>query len=243
MLNPFVEKLARCGQLSETEKQILGRVTATVSDVKPHTDLILEGDRPSTVHVLMAGFAYRYKILADGARQIVAYMVPGDLCNPHIFILKRMDHTIATLSACKVAELSAADILRMTDHHPGIARALWWSTLVDESISREWISNIGRRRAVERVAHLLCEMVLRLRIVGLVENDRFELPVTQVELADTVAVTNVHMNRVINSLRHLGLITLHGKNVTIIDLEKLQNLAGFTPDYLHLNGTLLRTLP
>ena len=242
MENPLIQKLSRFVALSASEKGALSDLTETVVSVRAHTNLVNEGEKPTTVRVLMDGFACRYKNLPDGGRQIVAFILPGDICNPHVLILKKMDHSIATMAACNIAELSADDILKLTDGHPAIARALWWSNLVDEGISREWITNIGRRRSLRRAAHLLCEMLVRLRIVGLVNEGHFEMPLTQIELADTVSISQVHMNRVLNELRNLGLITLHGKKVTILNVGALEELAGFNPDYLHLSGALLNSL-
>jgi CRP-like cAMP-binding protein len=238
VLNPLIQKLERFVPLSEADKLALTNATANTKTVNAHIDLIREGDRPSAVRVIMEGFAYRYKLLPNGGRQIVAYIVPGDICNAHVFILKRMDHAIATLSPCKIAELSGRDVLRITSEHPTITQALWWSTLVDEAVSREWITNIGRRSATVRIAHLLCEIYVRLSTVGLVENGKFELPITQIELADTVSITNIHANRVLNTLRRLNLIAMRGKYVKIIDLDALKVMADFSAHYLHLNGLL-----
>lgn len=184
------------------------------------------------MNLILEGFACRYKMLPDGTRQIVAYLVLGDFCDLHVFILKVMDHTIATLSRCTVVKISRAPILELMER-PAIARAFWWPALVDEATLREWLVNVGARTAEQRIAHLRCELLL-LQTVGLTNGDTYELPITQAELADTVGLTSVHVNRVLQRLRRDGLITLKGKNLVIPDLERLKAFSGFNPNYLHL---------
>jgi CRP-like cAMP-binding protein len=163
----------------------------------------------------------------------MAYLLPGDFCDLYVFILKAMDHGIATLSRCKVVAIPRHRTLELTER-PAIARAFWWAALVDEATLREWLVNIGRRSAEHRVAHLLCELLLRLRVVGLANGDRFELPLTQGALADTMGLSEVHMNRVLQSLRSAGLITLGNRTLVILDVERLMALSDFNPNYLHL---------
>ena len=173
------------------------------------------------------------QVLADGKRQIMAYLVPGDFCDLHVFILKEMDHSIATLSRCSVVKIPRQRILELTER-PAIARAFWWAALVDEATLREWLVNIGARPAEQRVAHLLCELLVRLRVVGLADGGRYELPLTQKELGDTTGLSNVHVNRVLRRLRGEGLITFKDKHLVILDVERLKAFSGFTPNYLHL---------
>ena len=163
----------------------------------------------------------------------MAFLIPGDLCDVHVALLKQMDHSIGALSACKVAFIPARAISDIIEEHRGLANALWWATLVDEAISREWLVNIGRREAEHRVAHLICEMMLRSRAVGLTDDDSFDLPLTQEELADTVGTSHVHMNRTLQKLRGDGWITTNGKNVLVNDLPALMEFSGFDPTYLH----------
>jgi CRP-like cAMP-binding protein len=162
-------------------------------------------------------------------------LVPGDFCDLHVFILKEMDHSIATLSRCTVVKIPRQCILELTER-PAIARALWWAALVDEATLREWLVNIGARPAEQRLAHLLCELLSRLRVVGLADGGQYELPVTQQELGDTTGMSNVHVNRVLQRLRRDGLITLKDKNLVILDVNRLNAFSGFTPNYLHLDG-------
>jgi CRP-like cAMP-binding protein len=235
MPNALVRKLESFAQLSEADKRVLNDVIQrNAREVGPRTDLIREGDKPEGVHLILEGFACRYKILPDGTRQIMAYMIPGDFCDLHIFILREMDHSVATLSHCREVEIPRATIIELTEDHPRIARAFWWATLVDEAILRQWLISLGRRDAGKRLAHLICELLLRLQLVGLVSGYTFELPLTQEELADTLGMSGVHLNRMLQDLRRSGMIELQDHSLVVLDRVRLQEYAGFDPNYLHL---------
>jgi CRP-like cAMP-binding protein len=234
MMNLLTRKLEAFGPLPDADKRLLDEVIQPAQPVRARTALTREGDAPRHVNLILEGFACRYKTIPDGTRQIMAYLVPGDFCDLHVFILKAMDHTIATLSPCTVVKIPRDRILKLLDR-PALARAFWWAALVDEATLREWLVNIGARSADQRVAHLLCELLLRLEAVGLTNGDTYELPITQTELGDTVGLTSVHVNRVLQRLRGDGLITLKGKKLVILDVERLKAFSGFTPDYLHLS--------
>jgi CRP-like cAMP-binding protein len=235
MMNVLTRKLEAFGPLPDADKLLLDEVIRPARAVGPRVDLIREGEAPSDVNLILEGFACRYKMIPDGTRQIMAYLVPGDFCDLHVFILKAMDHTIATLSPCTVVKIPRAQILELMER-PAIARAFWWAALVDEATLREWLVNIGARKAEHRVAHLLCELLLRLEAVGLTNGDTYELPVTQAELADTVGLTSVHVNRLLQRLRRDGVIALKGKHLVILDVARLKAVSGFNPNYLHLSS-------
>lgn len=231
--NPLVRKMRAFARFSDDDLRTLDDLVVSVRDVEARTDLIQEGDKPSDVYLVMEGFACRYKVLPGGKRHIMAYLVPGDFCDLHVFILNEMDHSLATLSPCRIVDIPRTRILELIER-PAIARAFWVAALVDEATLREWLVNIGSRPAEERIAHLLCELHLRLKAVGLANGDRYELPLTQNDLADTMGMSGVHMNRVLQHLRADGLIELKGKNLVILDLERLKAFGGFNPNYLHL---------
>lgn len=235
MNNPLLRKLANFTQLSDEEVTAVEVSTLDVRDFAAREDVISQGDRTGGVKLLLEGFACRYKVLEDGRRQIVAYFVPGDLCDLRVFILKRMDHSIGAVVASKVASISPEDILKMTNTYPNLTRALWWSTLVEEAITREWIVNVGQRNALERMAHLFCELLYRFRAVGLNDGNSCTLPLTQVELAETLGLSSVHVNRTLQELRRQKLITLEAGTLTIQDLPALEEISFFNPDYLHLD--------
>ena len=173
MPTPFVLKLEYGATLSDQDRQVLEQAVRDVRQFGPRHDLILEDDSPENVHVILEGFACRYKLLPDGTRQIMAYLVPGDCCDLHVPILSKIDHTIGTLTACKVALLPHTMIEDLTAHSRTITRALWWSTLADQGTLREWLVNMSRRPADKRLAHLLCELLVRLQAVGLATDNSF----------------------------------------------------------------------
>jgi CRP-like cAMP-binding protein len=232
-MNRLTRKLENFAPLSEDDKRFLDDVTRAPHDIAARTNLVREGDAPDHVHLILDGFACRHKITSEGMRHIMAYLVPGDFCDLHVLILKTMDHNIGTLSPCRVVKIPGSRILEMTER-PALARALWWATLVDEAVLREWLVNIGQREAPERVAHILCELLLRLRAVGLADGDSYELPITQEELGDTLGLSTVHVNRTLQALRAENLITLKSGHVVILDQARLFEFSGFNPNYLHL---------
>src|ERR1700744_4993352 len=233
--NPLLRKLANFTKLTDEECAAVKEGTQDLHEVAAREDVISQGDRTGGVKLLLEGFACRYKVLEDGRRQIVAYFVPGDLCDLRVFILKRMDHSIGSLTASRVAILAPDAILGLTNRFPNLTRALWWSTLVKEAIAREWIVNVGQRNARERMAHLFCEVLYRFRAVDLNEGNSCTLPLTQVELAETLGLSSVHVNRTLQELRRQKLITFEGGTLTIQDLDALKELSFFNPDYLHLD--------
>ncbi|TXM98889.1 Crp/Fnr family transcriptional regulator [Methylobacterium sp. WL64] len=232
--NPLIRKLEGFTALSDADRITLARISAEPRQVVPGTDLVREGDAPDGVFLVMKGMAFRHKLRATGTRQIMAYLVPGDLCDLDVALLSEMDHTITAVSACEVVRLTPEMVADLLANHPQIARGLRKAQLVDEATLREWLVNIGRRSAAERLAHLFCELLLRMRAVGLASGDSYELPVTQIDLADTTGQTPVHVNRTLQELREQGLIELRSRRLKILDLPRLRALAEFRPNYLHL---------
>jgi CRP-like cAMP-binding protein len=235
MVSPLVAKLSSFTDFSDEERRVLDGLCRQVKSFPARTDLIEEGDRPEAVFLLLEGWACRYKLLPDGRRQIMAYLLPGDLCDVHIFILKHMDHAIGLLSDARVAAIPKKKIVELTDNFPNLARALWWSTLVDEGVLREWLVNMGQRDALARIAHLFVELYVRLKAVGLNHGEQYDLPLIQQELGDTMGLTSVHVNRVLQRLRADGLIELARNRIHLKDVDRLIELASFTPNYLHLD--------
>jgi CRP-like cAMP-binding protein len=202
--------------------------------VQAKRDLIREGDAPRVIYVILDGWAAHYRTLANGRRQIVDFAIPGDLCDLNLFILDRMDHSISAITRLKVAEVRRELLHRVVTNFPNITTALWWAELVSKSIHREWIVNVGQRSASERVAHLFCEMFLRLESVGLTNGFSCDFPLTQNEIAETTGLTAVHVNRTIQELRRRGLIVLERQRLTVPDMLALQDASLFNPNYLHL---------
>ncbi|HEX2762811.1 MAG TPA: Crp/Fnr family transcriptional regulator [Allosphingosinicella sp.] len=184
--------------------------------------------------LLVEGLVARYKDLADGQRQIMELHVAGDFVDLHGFLLKQIDHHVGSMTPVKVALVPHDALRRITETHPHLTRMLWFSTLLDAAIHREKILSVGRRSAVSRVAHVLCELFVRLKLVGLARDDGYDLPLTQSDLADATGLTSVHVNRMLKKLRDDGLLTFRGGVVKIGDWERLVRVAEFDPIYLHL---------
>lgn len=231
--NPLIRKLCGFVTLSRAEKALLSQVSGRSRLVEARTDIIREGEPPGGVFLILDGFACRYKIRAGGARHIAAYLLPGDICELDVALLDRMDHSIGTLAPCRVVQIEPGQVEALLAHE-GIARALRKSTLVDEATLREWLVNVGARTALERIAHLFCELLLRLQVVGRATGDGFDLPLTQQDLADTTGLSNVHVNRTLQELRRQRLIELKSRSLRILNLPGLKAAAEFKPNYLHL---------
>jgi CRP-like cAMP-binding protein len=230
----LIRHLEQFGPLSHAEKQALAGAATRVRSFGPDQDLVSDGDYPTDCKLILNGYACTYKLLPDGRRQIMSFQIPGDICDLQGFFLGEMDHAIGTLTAGRIAIISHEELLDLTQTYPRIARALSQSAFVDAAIFREWMVGIGRRSAYARIAHLLCEMGLRLKAVGLNQDDSYELPVTQAELADALGLTSVHVNRTLQQLRRQGLITLRGGTVTLSDPEGLARAGQFDSGYLYV---------
>jgi CRP-like cAMP-binding protein len=235
MPHHLIRKLEQFTKLSGDDKQVLESAASKQRLFGPRTDIISEGDAPHHVHLILEGWACRYKQLDDGRRQIISLFVPGDLCDEHVYTLKEMDHSIAALSAVRLAEIPRPMLGQITETHLRIAKALQWNILVTAAIQREWTVSLGQRTAIERLGHLLCELFVRLRGVGLTEENSCVLPMTQAELSDVLGLSNVHVNRTMQELRRAGLIVLKGKHLVIPNLAALQTASLFDPSYLHLD--------
>ncbi len=234
MSNPLILKLGRRDTLSAEEMRVLEGAPARTIAYRADEDMVREGDRPIESKLLLKGFAARYKILGRGKRQITHIHVPGDFVDLHSFTLKLMDHDIVALSDAVVAAVPHETLRRITDEHPHLTRLLWLNTVIDGAIHRQTIVVIGRQDARGRLAHLVCELFVRLEIVGETEGYRFELPLTQPEIGDVLGLSTVHVNRTLQELRSDGLLTWERTTVDILNWERLRRVAEFNPDYLNL---------
>jgi CRP-like cAMP-binding protein len=234
LLAPFFRKLECRDALTDAEHEALAACAAALVDYPAGADLVCEGDRPDHSTLVVTGFATRYRVLSEGQRQITAIHVPGDFVDLHSFPLKEMDHSVGALSACRVVQFPHRALTGITENWPHLTRMLWLMTLLDGAIFREWIVAMGRRSAVEQMAHLICELDTRLDIVGLAHDHSFTLPATQNDLGDALGLSAVHINRVLQELRGEKLISWQGQTVEILDWPALQTRAEFDPRYLHL---------
>lgn len=232
-MNRFVEKLRRLAPLDDGDVDVLLEATATTSSWARIRDVIRKGDRPGPVIVMLDGWACRYKILPGGSRQITAFLMPGDSCDLRAGLLAEMDHSIQTITAASIAMIPREQMDAILDARPRVARAMYISQLIDEGTLRAWITSMGRRTSRERVAHLMCELYLRARTIGLSEDVDVALPLSQVTLSDAVGLTPVHVNRVLRELRLEGAMTLERGSLHIADPVRLAQIAGFDENYLH----------
>jgi CRP-like cAMP-binding protein len=228
-------KLEAFTRLSVDDKAALAQVSRNVRFVESRRDLISEGDKPRYVHLMLDGWACRYKQLPDGKRQIVSLFVPGDFCDVNVYILKYMDHSIGAITRLKVAMITPDEMDAVTSTRPRVTQALWWHELVTSAIQREWTLNLGQRSAYERLAHLLMELYLRLNTVGRAQHGRCDFPLTQNDLADATGLTAVHVNRTLQELRRDRLIELDRKQLQILDLDRMIDVSMFNSNYLHLD--------
>jgi CRP-like cAMP-binding protein len=234
--NSLIRKLESIFDLSDDERQALEDLPMRVMAIRADQDIVREGDHPSRCGLLLSGFACTYKVTAQGKRQIVSFNLPGDISDLQSLHLKVLDSSISTMSPCSIGFITHEALRDICERHPRIAAALWRSTLVDAAVFREWVVNVGRREGASRVAHVLCELLVRLRAVGLVDDRACDLPITQTEFADAVGFTTVHVNRILQQLRADGLIELKGERLFVPDWEKLKQAGEFDPAYLHLEN-------
>jgi CRP-like cAMP-binding protein len=230
----LIRKLETESKLTPEEEAAICQLPLKSRLFEKGFDLVRQGDAPQHACLIVEGVVCRYKYLSRGRRQILSLHVPGDMPDLQSLFLKVMDHGLATLTSGRAVFIPHAPLRELIHRWPNAAAALWRDTLVDASIFREGMAGLGRRSARERVAHLICELAVRLKTLNLIEGTRFPLPLTQSEFADALGITNVHVNRVLQTLRSDGLIRTHGKQLQIEDWPGLCAAADFDIDYLHL---------
>lgn len=234
MTTPLIHKLDKLMQLSPAEHQaILTLAGGRIRHLRPREDLVREDQRQRDLFIILDGWACRYKMLEDGRRQTLSILVGGELCDLDQHLLDRRDHGIATITALRAAEVPLATLQAVLAEHPRIGKALRWCALVDTSIEREWIVNLGQRNALERISHLLCELFYRMRMIDAVRDNRCDFPLTQADIADATGLTVVHVNRTLQELRRVGLISLAGRELVVNDEAALQHAGLFNTRYLH----------
>ena len=229
----LVQKLKLSNPLSAAESKAIERLPIIIKKIPAHTFVVREGGRPHQCCLLIEGVVCRSKTTDTGKRQILSIHIAGDIPDLQSLHLHVMDHDLTTLQSCTIGLIPHDALRALTREHPLITEALWRDTLIDAAVFREWIVNVGRRPAATRLAHLLAEIGTRLQRMGLAAGDRFELPMTQLDIADALGLTSVHVNRVIQELRHAGLLELRKHSVFLPDLPRLKELGDFNDLYLH----------
>ena len=235
-VSSLARKLSLFVPLSETDRKVLEALSTGEEHFAADVDIITDGMVPRSVFLVQEGMAIRYRDLPNGGRQIITFLIPGDLCDPHVFLFKTMDHSIGTITPVRIAALSREGLTKTFATCPRISAALWWSSMQEESMLRERIVSLGRRDARGRIAYLLCELFWRYTAMGLAQGEVFHLPLTQTELGDALGLTPVHVNRVLRDFRECRLIVVERRLLRMLDVAGLQGIAGFSKDYLHLDG-------
>jgi len=233
----LIRKLQISTALDADDLKAIEHLPIITKEIASHTAIVREGERTSQSGLLIEGFACRSKTTDAGKRQILSIHIPGDIPDLQSLHLHVMDHDVTTLSRATVGFIPHEALRALTRERPTVAEALWRETLIDAAVFREWIVNVGRRSAVVRLAHLLAEIGRRLQTMGLAPGDRFELPMTQLDIADALGLTPVHVNRVVQELRRAGLLELRKQSVFLPDLPRLKELGDFDDLYLHESVT------
>lgn len=241
VLDPLVRHLELRAALSEKDRLAILALPSTVKTLEPGTYFVREGEPPSQCGVLLSGFAFRQKLTGDGDRQIVSLHLPGEALDFQTMFLDVADHNVQMLTRGEVAFVPREAIRELAAVNFNIAHAILVTTLADASIFREWVLNVGRRDGRSRMAHVLCELAVRLDAIGLAEEYGYELPMTQEQLADTLGMTPVHVNRILKSLEADGLIGRSKRKVSFPDWERMREVADFNGRFLHLDSHRIKT--
>lgn len=237
-LSALIRRLDGRSPLAEADRRALLALPHTLRTLPAGVHLVRDGDAPEQCSLLLSGFAYRYKITGEGARQIISLHIAGEFVDLQNSLLEVADHSVQTLTEAEVACVPRQALRELALANANVARALWLDTLIDASIVREWVVNVGRRDSRARVAHLLCELSLRLDAAGLARDHRYELPMTQEQLADAVGLTSVHVNRVLKQLGEEGLIRRDRRSIVIEDWARMREAGDFNERYLHHQATV-----
>ncbi|WP_332811411.1 Crp/Fnr family transcriptional regulator [Sphingomonas sp.] len=231
---PLVERWTQRFQLDDADCAAIRSLPHSERLLERDSYVVREGEASNNCCLLLSGFAYRHKLVRAGARQILSLHVSGEFVDLQNCLLGTADHNVQTLSRATVAFVPQAALLALAAARPAVGRAMWHDTMIDSSIFREWVVNVGRRDSVTRIAHLLCEIAVRLGAAGLAQDQSFILPLTQEQLADATGLTSVHTNRVLQALRRDGLISLSTRSLKVLDWHRLRELGDFNARYLHL---------
>lgn len=234
MTHPLVTYLLRRDRLSQEERALLETMAMRQETIPARVEIIKQGSRPTHSCLLLKGMAFRQHFLRSGKRAISVVHVAGDFLDLHGLLMARMDHSVTAGSDCIVSWVAHADLIDLTERHPHLGRLLWTTTVTDAAITRAAVSVVGRLRPAAQIAHMACELYTRLAAVGLAKDLSFELPITQLDLADMFGLSTVHMNRSMQALRATGVVSWDGNRVRIHDWRKLTEMGEFDPTYLNL---------
>jgi CRP-like cAMP-binding protein len=233
----LIARLRAIAALGDADAALVEELPMKMQNLSDGQDVVQEGQKVDQCCMLVDGYLFRHKIDAHGKRQIVSWHVPGDIPDLYSLHLDPIDHNITALGPAVVSFIPHHPFKQMLNSSPGLTDIFWRETLVDSALFREWVVSLGKREALARIAHMVCELVTRLRVVGLTDDDAFRFPASQVDVADATGMTPVHANRMIQQLRAKGLIEWEGPVIRIPDFDGLKALADFDDSYLHLRRT------
>jgi CRP-like cAMP-binding protein len=240
--SPIVRKLANFVDLSPGEIAALESLSHNRKTFAAGETLVRQGSQPFSVFLILNGVAYRYKYLANGKRQISGYLLAGDVCDAHFVLSRHSDHDIGLLTDAEVAMIPMHELVAVMARYPNVRRALLKVSVVEDAILREWLLNVGQRSAPQKLAHFICEISERLLGVGNINPDgSYEVPLTQLEVADTMGLTVVHVSRCLQKFRREGLVHWSRRQLTILNLPRLRQVAGFDAGYLHIRSADLQS--
>ena len=232
----LVEKLSLRDALSPEEVAALETVLGPSRTISAGADIVREHSHPLQSTLLISGFSARYSTLRDGGRQITEINVSGDFIDLHSLLMKQMDHGVLALTDCVIANAPHARLIELTERHPHLGRLLWLDTIIDAAIHRQWLVAMGRRSGLSHLAHLVCELYLRLLAAGQAGDMTFDLPLTQSVLGDALGLSTVHVSRLITELRGEGVVNWSGRRIEIADWHRLAEIAEFDATYLRLSN-------
>jgi len=235
VFDKLLARYERRAALSDDARNALLNLPYDLKTFPKNAYLVREGEPAKTAKLVVDGLVYRHRVTAEGARQILSLHIPGDFIDLESSLLNVADHSVQAMQNCVIAEVPRAAIVDLIDRHGPLARAMWIDTLIDGSVYREWVVNVGSRDARRAMCHLLCEFGRRLEAAGLADGGRFELPMTQEQLADCLGITPVHVNRVLRELDQEGVLVRRERFIEVPDRDKLHKIAGLNELYLHLD--------
>lgn len=239
MITAHLNKLKLRTEISSDEEEVIRGLVAETRRVPADEFLIRAGQELESTILLVDGWLVRSKDLPSGERQVMEIHIAGDFADLHGFTLKRLDHDLVTVSECTIGFVPHERLMEVSERHPRLARVYWLSTNIDAAITREMALSLAQRSAISRMAHLFCELHVRLEIVGQTRGDTFDFPLTQRELSECLGLTPVHVNRTLQELRRKGLVETADRQITILDKRGLKSVAQFDPGYLHLERRAL----
>jgi CRP-like cAMP-binding protein len=228
-----IQKLDRLRALGDDERNAIRELPKTIGSAATGVFLVKEGTPSGDCYLILDGYVCRHKLASNGGRQIVSFHMAGDIVDLQHLLFEIADHSIQSITDVKFAKIPSAAMRQLAKQYPLVAEAFWRDTLIDASVFREWVLNIGRRDAKSRIAHMLCEFAVRREAAGLGSPERFELPMSQEQIGDATGLTSVHVNRMLRALAEDGVIDRDKRDLRITDWERLRSIAGFDPMYLH----------